>query len=113
MAFYLVHGLWPGAALHGCDFKRCCNAENPEHIHDGTLALNNQECVERHRAVVAGKLVLTAAQRAEIAVRYAAGGVTLADLAPDYGVSVGRIGAIVQAEGVARGSRRDQQGRFS
>jgi len=113
VAFALVHGYWPVAALHGCDFKICCNAENPEHVHDGTLALNNQECAERGRAVVWGKPPLTSSQRAEIAARYAAGDARLADLAAEYEISVGRTGAIVQAAGVARGKRRGRGGRFS
>lgn len=113
VAFYLVHGRWPENALHGCDFKLCCNAENLEHIHDGTFALNRQECIERGRAVVWGRTPLTPGQRDEIARRYAAGGVRLADLAPEYGVSLGRIGAIVKVAGVARGRLHGEDGRFA
>lgn len=113
VAFYLVRGYWPTAALHGCDFKLCCNAENQAHIHDGTLALNNQEMRERGRQVVWGKTPLTAEQRAEIATRYAGGDFRLADLAPEYGVSLGRIGAICQAAGVSRGKHKGEGGRFA
>lgn len=51
VAYRLVHGCWPDPqALHGCDFRPCCNAENPEHVHEGTQADNMREMVERGRA---------------------------------------------------------------
>lgn len=51
VAFYLVHGHWPEPhGLHGCDNPPCCNAENPEHVHEGTPALNAQEMHQRGRA---------------------------------------------------------------
>jgi hypothetical protein len=113
VAFFLVTGHWPTAALHGCDFRLCCNAENPEHVHDGTIALNNQEMHERGRAVVWGKTPLTAAQRAEIAERWTAGGLREADLSLEYGVSIGRISRILQVAGVAPGKQRGPDGRFT
>lgn len=113
VAFALVHGYWPENALHGCDFRLCCNAENPGHVHEGSIALNNQEMLDRGRAVTWGKTPLSPEQRAVLVERYASGSVRLADLAQEYDLSVGRVGAITQAAGVARGKRRGPDGRFS
>ena len=53
VAFFLVHGRWPEPhALHGCDNPPCCNAENPEHIHEGTPKLNAYERAVRGRFVL-------------------------------------------------------------
>ena len=50
VAFYLVHGHWPAPfGLHGCDNPPCCNAENPEHVHEGTHGQNMQERERRGR----------------------------------------------------------------
>lgn len=50
VAFRLVHGRWPvPQALHGCDNPLCCNAENLEHVHEGTAAQNMAELSSRCR----------------------------------------------------------------
>ena len=50
VAFRLIHGHWPEPfALHGCDNPPCCNAENPEHVHEGTHQENMDEMVARER----------------------------------------------------------------
>jgi hypothetical protein len=112
VAFYLVHGGWPDKALHGCDYKLCCNAENPEHVHSGTLALNNQEMFARGRARPRGKVPLTDDQKMEIVRRYTAGGVRQVDLAAEFGRSQRCISFVLQAAGAAPGKRQGSQGRF-
>jgi len=113
LAFRLVHGRWPDPqALHGCDFRPCCNAESPEHIHEGTQADNLREMAERGRAVsydhranpAAAKL--TRDQVAEIRRIYAEEsngrrgihhrGVTYADLAERFGVHRDAIAKVVR-----------------
>jgi predicted transcriptional regulator len=94
LAFYFVHGRWPQPlALHGCDNPPCCNAENPEHVHEGTHSLNTLEMFARNRQgsrLRSGEghfnAVLSAAQVEDIRVRYAAGGVTQKALATEFGV---------------------------
>jgi hypothetical protein len=50
VAFRLIHGRWPTPnALHGCDNRVCCNAENPLHIHEGTQQQNLEEMDARGR----------------------------------------------------------------
>jgi hypothetical protein len=50
VAFRLIHGRWPvPMALHGCDVRLCCNAENPEHVHEGTARRNMEERSDRFR----------------------------------------------------------------
>jgi hypothetical protein len=113
IAFYLVHGYWPENALHGCDFKLCCNAENPEHVHAGSLAQNNQEMFSRGRARARGKVPLTREQEAEIVRRYIGGGVRQVDLAVEFDRSQVRISQVLRAAGVAPGKRRGAGGRFT
>lgn len=96
MAFYLTSGHLPTAALHGCDFKLCCNAENSEHIHDGTLLLNNQEMFARGRARPRGRVPLTAEQRAELVQRYRPGVTRQVNLAEEFGVSQVRVSQILR-----------------
>lgn len=98
IAFYLVHGCWPENALHGCDFKLCCNAENLEHVHDGSLGVNNQEMFGRGRARPWGKVPLTEGQKTTIRERYAAGGVRQVDLAAEFRRSQRLISLIVRGE---------------
>jgi len=113
VAFYLTHGAWPDKALHGCDYKLCCNAENPEHVHSGSLALNNQEMYTRGRARPRGKVPLTAEQKSEIVRRYVAGGVRQVDLAAEFDRSQRLISIVMQAAGVAPGKRKSENGRFT
>lgn len=92
-AFRLVHGRWPDPeALHGCDNPPCCNAVNPEHIHEGDVQRNVDERMERGRFVGAAhgagnhNARLSAEQSDEIR-RRAAAGEFQADLAAEFGVS--------------------------
>lgn len=112
MAFYLVYGRWPEPyGLHGCDNGLCCNAENPEHVHEGTAAENTHEMFERGRGVLppvlmgsqANRAKLTDEQALEIIDRYQAGGVSQAVLAAEYEVAQHSISIIV------RGRRRSLQ----
>lgn len=107
VAFYLVHGRWPQPnALHGCDNPGCCNAENPAHVHEGTIADNNREMHDRGRAagppVLSGERAnrsrLSDVQAAEILVRYQAGGTTQEALATEFGVSQHAIWYIVSGK---------------
>lgn len=90
VAFFLVHGRWPvPQGLHGCDNPVCCNAENSEHIHEGTPALNMQEKYQRGRAVhpageQSARAVLTDAQAVAIRTRR---GEPQRLLAAEFGVS--------------------------
>lgn len=112
VAFYLVHRHWPHPlALHGCDNSMCCNAENPEHIHEGTHGDNTREAIERGRAVAppvrmgieANRAKLSDAQALEIIERYQPGVVSQQVLADEYRVSQHSISLIV------RGQRRSLQ----
>lgn len=50
VAFRLIQGHWPTPfALHGCDTPLCCNALNPEHVHEGTPGQNMMERNDRFR----------------------------------------------------------------
>lgn len=111
IAFYLIHGHWPDKALHGCDFKLCCNAENPEHVHDGSLAQNNQEMFARGRARPRGKVPLTNEQQAEICALYLTGTVRQVELAAVYRVSQVRVSQILRANGAARGKQQARNGK--
>lgn len=112
VAFYLEHGRWPVPwGLHGCDNPLCCNAENPEHVHEGTPKDNTAEMYARGRGSLppvligerANRAKLTDAQALEIIARYAAGGISQDALALEYGVAQPSIGLIV------RGKRRSLQ----
>jgi hypothetical protein len=105
VAFRLVHGRWPDpCGLHGCDFGLCCNAENPAHVHEGSIPDNNREMRERGRGAVpaarygieAGRGKLTAEQVAEILARYVPRVVSQQALADEYGVSQASISWIVR-----------------
>ena len=100
VAFRLVHGRWPEPhGLHGCDNPGCCNAVNPEHVHEGDHSANMRERAQRQRWNQAGQLnsraKLTTAQIAEIRERYATSGITQTALAAEYEVSRQAIGFIV------------------
>ena len=104
VAYRLIHGTWPlPRALHGCDYPLCCNAENPDHVHEGSSAQNTQEMIQRGRwvqppvrtGIDASRAKLTDRQALEIAMRYRAGGVTQTSLGLEYGVSQHAISAIV------------------
>lgn len=112
VAFFLVRGRWPEPnGLHGCDNPLCCNAENPAHVHEGTLKDNTREMFERGRhagppirtGIDANRAKLTDDQAREIIIRYRAGGVSQASLAAEYGVAQPSISSII------RGKRRSLQ----
>jgi len=112
VAFYLVHGRWPEPnALHGCGYPLCCNAENPQHVHEGTLKQNTAEMFERGRGPLppvqvgsqAHRSKLTDQQAREIISRAAAEDVSQQALAVEYGVSQPTISYVL------RGKRRSLQ----
>lgn len=105
LAYYLATGEWPEAVLHRCDVPPCCN---PVHLFAGDQQANLADMRAKGRqargpglaaAISAGvgrgerhhSAVLTDAQRAEIRARYAAGGVTQAELAAEYRVGQATI----------------------
>jgi hypothetical protein len=113
IAFYLVHDHWPRPqGLHGCDNSLCCNAENPEHIHEGTAKQNTAEMFERGRGHLppvrmggdAARSKLSDEQALEVIARYGPGGIISQEaLAAEYGVSQVTISFTI------RGKRRSLQ----
>ena len=107
VAFFLVRGRWPEPmGLHGCDNPPCCNAENLEHIHEGTPLLNMQEMWERGRGVSclppvgtgedSPHHVLTYEIAERIRVRFSGGGVSKRALAREFGVSPFTVRFVVE-----------------
>jgi hypothetical protein len=88
---------------HHCDNPACIN---PEHLYAGTHLDNMRDAVERGRLKLPPvrrgpenhHALLTDAQAAEIARRYAAGEATQAQLSAEYGVAVSSIGRIVRGQ---------------
>ena len=75
------------SVLHRCDVRRCVN---PAHLFLGTRADNARDMVSKDRHAKGerhGIARLTAADARTIRVYYAAGGVSMHDLALRYGVS--------------------------
>ena len=104
VAFYLIQGRWPDPfGLHGCDNPPCCNAVNPDHVHEGTPLLNVEECIARGRARMANQrpgegnslAKLTNEQACLIRERYVAGDL-LRELSSDFGVAVCQVSFIVR-----------------
>lgn len=57
VAFRLIQGRWPDPfGLHGCDYPLCCNAVNPEHVHEGTQCQNIHEMFARGRGRPRGRV---------------------------------------------------------
>jgi hypothetical protein len=88
--------------LHSCDNPPCCN---PAHLRIGTHADNVGDMHERGRARSCGlagerhpMARLTETQVAEIRARYAAGGVTQYELAPEYGISQAHLSKVVSGK---------------
>lgn len=105
VAFRLIHGFWPEYSLHGCDNPSCCNAQNPEHVHEGTSSDNAREMFARNRQAVRMRsgesnyrARLTNAQVADIRLRYATGIVSQQQLALEYGVTQTSISRYVRGE---------------
>lgn len=104
VAFHLVHGRWPDPfGLHGCDNPPCCNAVNPDHVHEGTPLLNVQECIARGRARLVeqqpgegNSLAKLTNDQARVIREQYAGGVLLRELSADFGVSMGQISLLVR-----------------
>lgn len=91
VAFRLVHGRWPDPeALHGCDFKGCCNAFNPAHIHEGTHAENMAEVRERGLRKLWDDSV-----RAEVRELYLTTGLSQREVAARVGIPYQTVAKIV------------------
>jgi hypothetical protein len=93
----LVHGPIPEGqyVCHRCDNKRCVR---PNHLFLGTPADNLRDMVAKGRSLTGSRnhqAKLTEEKAAEIRKRYAAGGVTQAQLADEYGVVEGCIGNVI------------------
>lgn len=88
----IPHGL---LVCHTCDNPPCCN---PSHLFLGTTQDNADDMVAKGRSQVPAHRKLTAEQVIEIRARCAAGGVTKAALAREYGISEAGIGMVVRRE---------------
>jgi hypothetical protein len=79
--------------MHTCDNRRCCN---PAHLVVATMAENNADKIAKGRANYRkgeqhGRSKLTWEQVREIRTRWLAGGVTLDEMAEEYGVTSGTL----------------------
>lgn len=95
VAFRLIYGWWPTpAALHGCDNVQCCNAVNPDHVHEGTQAQNLREMTARgrraHGAVLATRAfkLMDAETAQEIRTRRAEEAASYQAIADEFGISI-------------------------
>lgn len=102
IAYELTHGPIPAGLFvcHKCDRPRCCR---PDHLFLGTCADNvaDKMAKGRHRpprGEQCGMAKLTAEQVRAIRARRADGGVTLVQLAQEYGVNARTISKIVRGE---------------
>lgn len=93
VAWYIAHGELPGAArvLHTCDNPACVR---PDHLFLGTMRDNSQDMLAKgrnkyvaHPGEANGQAKLTEGQVREMREKYAAGGVTQAQLAKEYEIS--------------------------
>lgn len=86
LAFFLAHGYLPAVVRHTCDTPRCVN---PDHLLAGTQAENARDAMERGRTTRGERHThskVTSDDVREIRRRYAAGGITQADLGAEYGL---------------------------
>lgn len=90
------------SVLHDCDNPPCCN---PSHLHIGTQTDNMREMTERgrgriphHRGESNNKAKLTEAQVREIRARYAAGRISIRQLAAEYGVTFAPVQHILSGK---------------
>jgi hypothetical protein len=96
--YTLIHGPIDDSldVMHRCDVRDCVN---PAHLTHGTRADNMRDMAEKDRSTRGERSAsakLTDAQAAEIRSRWAAGGVSQADLGREYGVRDSTINRIVQ-----------------
>ena len=96
IAWILTRGTIPGGqdVLHSCDRPECCN---PAHLFLGNHFDNMRDASRKGRLSVPrpSSRVLTDAQRASVRARYAAGGLTLQQLADEHRVTKTHIWQIV------------------
>lgn len=96
IAWALSHGPIPAgqSVLHACDVPLCCN---PAHLFLGTQADNMRDAAEKGRLHVQRPAArkLTDAQRDDVRLRYAAGGVSMQALADAHGVTRAHIWQLV------------------
>lgn len=101
VAWELTHGPIPEgqSVLHHCDVPACVN---PDHLFLGTHKHNMEDAARKQRLRVPRPSArkLNEAQREDIRRRYAAGGVTMAQLASEHGVTKGYIWQIVNRRSV-------------
>lgn len=112
VAFRLLRGHWPDPqALHGCDNPGCCNAENPEHIHEGTQLQNMREMNDRGRHACGYSLGARAGERHPLAkltqeqadeMRRLAGSTDRKSLAAAFDISLSQVGAVLRGESYRR-----------
>ena len=97
-SYQLVHGPRPSTVciLHHCDVPACVRVD---HLFEGTHTTNHLDMQAKGRIARGergGLAKLTDAQVVEIRHRYAAGGISQARIAVDYGVSDKLVGYIVR-----------------
>lgn len=94
IAWMLEHGAIPQGlqVLHECDNPPCVR---PEHLFLGDQLANVRDMISKGRAVRPTPKLTPEIVR-ELRERYAAGGVTFADLAADYGIVFQHAHAIVR-----------------
>jgi hypothetical protein len=104
VAYELAHGPIPEGIVvcHRCDNPRCCN---PDHLFLGTTQENVDDKVQkgRHKPFTSDRVIgeknpralLTAADVTKIRKRYTTSGVTLKQLASEYGVHFDTISKAV------------------
>ena len=93
LAWSLVNGPIPEGmcVLHDCDNPPCCN---PDHLHLGTIADNNQEKADRGRAYSPrcrgernGRAKITKRQVLEMRNKHASGNESYSSLGREYGIT--------------------------
>ena len=102
VAYELAYGAIPDGldVLHTCDNPSCVN---PDHLRVGTHTDNMRDMQNKGRnrqprGEQSSRSKLTDAQVRAIRERYAAGGVSLREVARDYGVHLSLISLIVRRE---------------
>jgi hypothetical protein len=111
MSYILNHGPIPQGMFicHHCDNPSCVR---PDHLFLGTPADNTHDAQRKGRMRIAvpkvrghnkgsrhGRHKLTEAEVAEMRARYAAGGISMTELARMYGVDLSRVSRIINRLG--------------